>query len=97
MPGTRIQPAQWFDRTRFTPPIERLAVAVIEAALRDYRQAKHRKNVGEWVQNDDDAPISLRWTCDLLRIDLGYARNRLLAYLAAIDQAGAVMSLIRWE
>jgi hypothetical protein len=95
LPDTTIQPPQWFARTRYTHPIERLAIALIESALRDYRLAKHRKSATEWLQSEDDSPFSLRWTCDLLGIDFCYAQRRLLTYLSrSSTKACAVMSLI---
>jgi len=44
----------------YVSPLERLAIAIIESALRDLRQPKHRQFAGEWIQSNSCAPFSLR-------------------------------------
>lgn len=77
-PETTLVAAQWFARARYTWPMQRLAVAIIESAMRDCRRKKYRDGAMEWIVSDSDGPFSLRWVCDALELEFAYVQARLL-------------------
>lgn len=81
-PDTRILASQWASvwgrRNSYTDPLQRLAVALIDSALRDYALPKHHAIAAEWLRSFSDRPFSLRWVCDALGLDFGRTQARLL-------------------
>jgi hypothetical protein len=88
VPDTTLEPCQFFARAQYTNPLQRLAVAIVESALRDYARPKFRGIAGKWIKSDDAAPFSLRWTCDALALDFGRTRAKLMAYATVVDNGG---------
>lgn len=78
-------PAQISTRQRQTPEL-RLAVAVLESAIGDYRRRTLRSEVRAWVTDDDpDGVFSLSSICERTGIDYKKARAGLLAEFEQID------------
>jgi hypothetical protein len=89
-----ILPAQFYANRgeRLNEPIKRLALAVLEDAIRCLQKpaGEIHRETRIWAESEQDGAFSLAWCCDLLGYDAAAWRNRLRNWEGKIAKRSAV-------
>jgi hypothetical protein len=90
-----LLPAQYYANRgeRLNEPIKRLALAVLEDAIRCLQKPANgpiHRETRIWAESEQDGAFSLSWCCDLLGYDAAVWRNRLRNWEGKIAKRSAV-------
>jgi hypothetical protein len=90
-----LLPAQFYANRgeRLNEPIKRLALAVLEDAIRCLQKPANgpiHRETRIWADSEQDGAFSLAWCCDLLGYDAAAWRNRLRNWEGNIAKRSAV-------
>jgi hypothetical protein len=90
-----ILPAQFYANRgeRLNEPIKRLALAVLEDAIRCLQKPANgpiHRETRIWVESEQEGPFSLAWCCDWLGFDAAAWRHRLRNWEGKIAKRSAV-------